>query len=274
MPGSDLASKSYSSLLRHLTSIFVLYFFIQFNFFIHKGFFWHKNKKRHPSLKTPHPCRNSGNNLNKTQKHGLPTHRPNTKKVTVHINTSSVQSTSPASPYASAKSLYNRAMALLSDDEVIFLESLPRAAFESRLRALWKSGWSLNTLGQSLKPPRPKTTIHFWVRRAADEEQIRTIPAPPKKSLAAETPTKKPPRLRSVSPGVPQDMKPKLRELASQARRYRARTPASSPFAQANEELTTIALTLRSMGVPTAAIAEAAGVSYRAMAKRLSKHQK
>jgi hypothetical protein len=32
-----------------------------------------------------------------------------------------------------------------------------------------------------------------------------------------------------------------------------------------------VAKTLRSMGVPTAAIAEAAGVSYRAMARRLSK---
>lgn len=156
---------------------------------------------------------------------------------------------------------------------MIFLESLPRSSFESRLRALWEAGWSLNSLGQSLRPARPKTTIHFWVRRAESEKQIRAIPAPQKKSLATETPTKKPPRLRPVSPGVPQDMKPKLRELSELARRYRSRTPASSPFAQANEELTTIALTLRSMGVPTAKIAEAAGVSYRAMAKRLSKHQ-
>lgn len=165
-------------------------------------------------------------------------------------------------------------MTPLPPDEVTFLESLPRAAFESRLRALWQSGWSLNALGQSLRPPRPKTTIHFWVRRASEEKQFRTTPTPPKKSLATETPTKKTPRLRPVSPGVPQDMKPRLFELASLARRYRSKTPASSPFAQANEELTTIALTLRSMGVPTAAIAEASGVSYRAMAKRLSKNQK
>ena len=165
-------------------------------------------------------------------------------------------------------------MASLSPDEVVFLESLPRAAFESRLRALWNTGWSLNSLGQSLRPPRPKTTIHFWVRRASDVKQFRAVPMPPKKSLATETPTKKPPRLRSVSPGVPQDMKPRLLELSSLARRYRSKTSSSSPFAQANEELTTISLTLRSMGAPTAAIAEAAGVSYRAMAKRLSKNQK
>lgn len=163
-------------------------------------------------------------------------------------------------------------MLSLPADEVLFLESLPRAAFEARLRALWQSGWSLSALGNSLNPKRPKTTVHFWVRRAEDEPQFRGIPTPHKKSLATETPTKKPPKLRPVSPGVPQDLKPKLYDLAAMARRYRARSPMSSPFAQANEELTTIALTLRSMGVPTAAIAEAAGVSYRAMAKRLSKH--
>jgi hypothetical protein len=66
-------------------------------------------------------------------------------------------------------------------------------------------------------------------------------------------------------------MRPRLRELSAQAKRYRAKTAPDSPLALANDELTAIARTLRSMGVPTAAIAEAAGVSYRAMARRLSK---
>jgi hypothetical protein len=164
-------------------------------------------------------------------------------------------------------------MAYLPSDEVTFLESLPREKFESRLKALWEAGWSLSSLGDSLNPKRPKTTIHFWVRRAKIEEQPREVPLPKKKSLVTATPTKKPPRLRPVSPGVPADLKPRLRELSQLARRYRSRTPKESIFAKANEELTTIAITLRSMGVPTAAIAEAAGVTYRAMAKRLSKHE-
>ena len=66
-------------------------------------------------------------------------------------------------------------------------------------------------------------------------------------------------------------MRPRLKQLSDLAKRYRAKTAPSSPLAQANDELTSIAKTLRSMGVPTAAIAEAAGVSYRAMARRLSK---
>jgi hypothetical protein len=159
----------------------------------------------------------------------------------------------------------------LPQDELNFLNSLSRPDFESRLRALWDFGWSLAILGDSLKPKRPKTTIHFWVRRAEVQKQFRVLPATPPRSLTSEAPTKKAPRLRSVSPNVPPDMKPRLQELSRLARRYRARTTSDSPFAQANRDLTAMAVALRAMGVPAAKIAEAAGVSYRAMARRLSK---
>lgn len=160
---------------------------------------------------------------------------------------------------------------LLPEDEVTFIAQLPREEAESRIRALWESGWSLQTLGDSLVPPRPKTTIHFWVKRATPREQQRNLPVPPPKSLTTSVPIKTAPRLRSISPGVPPEMVPKLQQLSALAQRYRAKTPPDSPLAQANDELTAIARTLRSMGVPTAAIAKAAGVSYRAMARRLSK---
>lgn len=170
--------------------------------------------------------------------------------------------------------LYNKFMTektLLPKDEVVFIASLERPDFESRLRSLWEAGWSLSVLGASLDPPRPKTTVHFWVRRASHREQRRAIPPPPPRSLTTSVPTKIAPRLRTVSPNVPPDMKPRLRDLAILAKRYRARTLPDSPLAQANRDLTAMAVALRSMGVPTAAIAEAAGVSYRAMARRLSK---
>jgi hypothetical protein len=159
----------------------------------------------------------------------------------------------------------------LPQDEVTFIAALPRPEAESRLRSLWEAGWSLQVLGNSLNPQRPKTTIHFWVKRAETIEQQRPIPTPPPKSLTTSVPTKSAPRLRSISPGVPADMRPRLKQLSDLAKRYRAKTAPDSPLAQANDELTAIARTLRSMGVPTASIAEAAGVSYRAMARRLSK---
>jgi hypothetical protein len=159
----------------------------------------------------------------------------------------------------------------LPEDEVVFLTSLGQEDFESRLLALREAGWSLSQIGASLNPPKPKTTIHFWTSRATSKHQHREAPLPPPRSLTTSVPTKNAPRLRTISPGVPADMKPRLRELSSKARRYRAKTPPGSPLSLANDELTSVAKTLRSMGVPTAAIAEAAEVSYRAMARRLSK---
>lgn len=156
-------------------------------------------------------------------------------------------------------------------EEVIYISTLTRSEMESRLRVLWKSGWSLGVIGNSLSPAVPKTTIHFWVRRSADVKQLRAVPLPPPKSLTTSVPTKHAPRLRSVSPGVPPELRIHFRELSALSKRYRAKTAPSSPLALANDELTQIARQLRNRGVPTATIAEAAGVTYRAMARRLSK---
>lgn len=147
--------------------------------------------------------------------------------------------------------------------EVEYLSSLTQPRKSSRLAQLHASGWSLSQLALSLQPPRPKTTVHFWVRNAQ--------PAPP---TAPPTPT--PPinplratNIRSISPKVPPEQRPILRELSSQARRYRSGTPDSASTARANRELTRAVLQLRDFGVPTQDIADAAGVSYRAMAKRI-----
>jgi len=159
----------------------------------------------------------------------------------------------------------------LPDDEIRFLQALPRSERDARLAALHAHGWSLSTLGRSLTPPKPKTTIHYWIRNSKKNvEQRRELPKPPPTSLTTAVPTYKAPISRSVSPKVPPDMRPHLRELANLSRRYRSKTPSTSPLAQANQELTTIALQLHAHGVPTSDIAVAAGVSYRAMARRIA----
>ncbi len=159
----------------------------------------------------------------------------------------------------------------LPPEEVVFLKKLPRKDFESRLKSLWEAGWSLSALGSSIDPERPKTTVHFWVKRAETVPQAREVPLPPPRSLTTSVPTRTAPRTRSISPGVPESMKPRLKSLATLAKQFRSKAPLNSPYRLANDELTAVAATLRGMGVPTAAIAEAAGVSYRAMARRLSK---
>lgn len=158
----------------------------------------------------------------------------------------------------------------LPDDEVRFLSSLPLGLFHSRLRSLWDAGWSLKSIADSLNPPSPKSTVHFWVKNAHIAEQRRSIPAPPPKSLTVSAPIANAPRARSISPKVPEDMKQHIQELSVLSRRYRAKTSPDSPLALANRELTEIALSLYHRGVPAAEIAKAAGVTYRAMARRIA----
>lgn len=155
----------------------------------------------------------------------------------------------------------------LPAEERELLSGLGRAETRARARALWLAGWSLSEIGASLEPPRGKTTVRSWVVSSHDAPQSTPVPLPPPRPVAPSDGE----RVRRVSPGVPPDVAPRLRDLSELARRYRARTDPAGPLARANEELTAVARTLRSVGVPTAAIAEAAGVSYRAMARRVGR---
>jgi len=169
--------------------------------------------------------------------------------------------------------LYNKVMkkkVRLPDDEVTFLSALDKAQVPARLRALWEAGWSLKIIADSLKPARPKSTVHFWILNASSEPQRRPIPTPPPKSLTVSAPIKHSPKIRSISPGVPEHLKPRIKELSLLSRRYRAKSDPNSDLAVANRELTALALSLYNRGVPAAEIAKVAGVTYRAMARRIA----
>lgn len=157
----------------------------------------------------------------------------------------------------------------LPTHEIEFLESLSPRLRSYRLSLLHNAGWSLSVLGRAIDTP--KTTVHFWVRNAVTEPSLTLRPIPtPLISITSLVPVHKAPRIRSISPKVPPDLMPKLRQLSEKSRRFRAKTPPSSATALANRELTQLAVNLRSQGVPTADIAQAAGVSYRAMARRIA----
>jgi hypothetical protein len=153
-------------------------------------------------------------------------------------------------------------MVTLPPPERKFLASLPRPHLAIRLRDLNKAGWSLHALANSLDPVRPKTTVHYWISNA-------TAPTPAHfPSVYSPPPSQR--AMRPVSPAVPPHLRPRLRELAQLAQRNRAKIRPDAPQARASTELTELARLLHQKGVPTAAIADAAGVSYRAMHRRLT----
>lgn len=152
--------------------------------------------------------------------------------------------------------------------EVEHLNAIPPQSphvLHSRLAHLHDAGWSLRALGSALDPPRARTTVHYWVRNAV-RMPLTHPPLPPAPSLRLPGG-----QARTISPRVPPEVRSRLAELSVQARRYRAGTSPAASTARANAELTDLALQLRDFGVPTADIADAAGVSYRAMAKRVSR---
>jgi len=163
----------------------------------------------------------------------------------------------------------------LPQSEINYLDSLSKGnvgEFHSRLRALWEAGWSLSVLGNSLNPKRPRATIHYWVRKAQIKPQSVVIPTPEfikqftdalKSEISGKT--------RTIAPTVTPEMAQRLRSLSLQARRYRSRTTEGNKFAVANREFTALVKELRSQGIPAIDIAQAAGISYRAVARRIAK---
>ena len=155
----------------------------------------------------------------------------------------------------------------LPQKEVDFINTLSGPNLHKRASALYSAGWTLASIGDALTPTRTRSTIKSWVDR---------YPSPNPRSLDVDIPI---PRLRTPdggyqrltpkSPGVPDFIANRLKEVAPLARLYRHRMPASHPSAQANQEMNEIVLSLRDHNVSIADIARAANVTHRAITRRL-----
>lgn len=156
----------------------------------------------------------------------------------------------------------------LPPQEVELINSLSPEALAQRVHDLYHAGWSLQCIGDSLSPKRPRTTIRSWVVR------IETSPLNPSKVIDAPIPTpkdlsKEDRKRRKDSPGIPQDTLEIIQNLAPLARDYRSRMATTSAAAVANDRLTAICILLNQEGVSIKELAAAAGVTYRAMYKRI-----
>jgi hypothetical protein len=152
----------------------------------------------------------------------------------------------------------------LPAEERDFLALLAGEDLEYRLLVLSSAGWSLQAIGDALDPQVPRSTVHVWVQNAARFLEPRTFAQPIPRILP-------PHRVLTTSPGIPAPERTKISTLAPLARRYRSKTSPHSAYAQANQELTEICTALYERGVPVQEIAKAAGVTYRAMLRRIEK---
>ncbi len=153
----------------------------------------------------------------------------------------------------------------LPPHEVELLNSLTGENRVERIAALFKAGWSLQTIGDSLVPRHPRSTVRSWVLRAKGVE-LGDAPLPVPRLKTPEGGYQK---VRPESPGIPQDDLEQIRTLSPLARGYRSRMASTSAPAVANKRLTDLCKRLHQNNVSVRELAEAAGVTYRAMYKRL-----
>jgi len=149
----------------------------------------------------------------------------------------------------------------LPQDEVEYLKSLSGSLLKLRCHELFESGWPLSSLAEAIG--RQRSTIHYWVQNPPP--RTKELPAPPlpeDKSYIHK---------KTKSPGISAHEQRRIASLAPIARKYRSRLSDGHPATMANEELTTLVKRLYASGVPIQEIADAAGVSYRAMYRRVKR---
>ena len=137
-----------------------------------------------------------------------------------------------------------------------------------RVKALFAAGWTLASIGAAFYPSKGRSSIKAWVDRPTPPNVVVDVPIPdpnyktPKNGYVRKTP---------VSPGVSTVTEGTLRRLAPIAKRYRSGMASTSSEAIANAEMDKLVKGLREVNVTIAEIARAAGVTHRAISRRLSK---
>jgi len=153
----------------------------------------------------------------------------------------------------------------LPPKEVEYLNSLRPHELHQRAHDLYKLGWTLEAIGSALSPAKGRSTVRNWV--SSTEKSTSRI--------VLDAPTPEPVRRESTqerkSPGLDEDTIKRLQYLAPRAKKYRAKMSSTSEPAVANTRLTRLCKEQYSKGVTIRELAEASGVTYRAMYKRVHK---
>jgi hypothetical protein len=156
----------------------------------------------------------------------------------------------------------------LPSEEAAHLNSLSKDSLITRVYELYHQGWTLQAIGDALIPPRPRSTVRSWLLRFTPPTERDLVDAP----IPAPTYKTHPDgyqKRRPVSPGILPDELELIQSIAPLARTYRAKMSTNSAACVANDQLTAICIRLNMAGVSVRELAQAAGVTYRAMSKRL-----
>lgn len=176
--------------------------------------------------------------------------------------------------------------AQVPESERRHLAALSGNELKARVRELVAAGWSMASIGKACTPPRSRSTIRSWISPISSSPSYSTITAAKNSSSnpvhsthpvpTAPVPREKyTPKRTNVtpgkSPGLTENDRAHIKELFQLASRYRSTSSPSSAHGRANADFTQLVNTLYSQGVTVREIAEAAGVTYRAINRRITR---
>lgn len=176
--------------------------------------------------------------------------------------------------------------AQVPESERRHLAALSGSELKARVRELVAAGWSMASIGKACTPPRSRSTIRSWIPSfpSSSSPSYSTItaaknsssPYPTHPVPSAPVPREKyTPKRTNVmprtSPGLTENDRAHIKELFQLASRYRSTSSPSSAHGRANADFTQLVNTLYSQGVTVREIAEAAGVTYRAINRRITR---
>ena len=178
----------------------------------------------------------------------------------------------------------------LPPDEALLLRSLSGKILRARVSELFYSGWSLAAIAEAFDPPRARSTIRSWLTPSptlypSRPTPVSSSPSSSSSSLpitAAEScpspahspaPAPKPREERRIydprSPQLSIAAARKIADLAPVARHHRAGAAPTGRYAVANDELNRLCRLHFERGVSIRELALAAGVTYKAMERRV-----
>jgi hypothetical protein len=172
--------------------------------------------------------------------------------------------------------------AQLPESEHRLLAALSGNELKARVRELVAAGWSMASIGKACTPPRSRSTIRSWIPSSSSSSNS-TITAVKNSRFDHPVPSAPAPKERYTpkrtnvtphkSPGLTEADCSHIKSLYQLASRYRSTSSPSSAHGRANEELTALVNTLYAQGVTVREIADAAGVTYRAINKRIAREK-
>lgn len=169
--------------------------------------------------------------------------------------------------YTMSERIPARAQVLPQEEVTLLLSFTKKQERNQRASELYQAGWTLQAIGDAFSPPARRSTVKYWVDTASQAHTTRkTVPSPDLHNIKGRYVRKTP-----ISPGISVSDQGRLASLAPLARQYRSGMSSLSYQSVANDEYNSLIKELFSKYVTIAEISRAAGVTFRAIARRLGR---